>query len=119
MCLLQRIQPGLLVTKIDKNNLGGALGLGDAVFPSILATFVRRFDLEQANDNRQSLFAVSLGGYLLGCTACEFAPMISTSGLPALAFIIPFMLGSVLTAASVSGELGQLWNYNPKEGQIT
>jgi hypothetical protein len=116
-------QPGLLVTKIG-DRLGGALGLGDAVFPSLLVTFVRRFDLEQKkntnndddDDERLSLFAVSVGGYLLGCFACEFAPLLSTSGLPALVFIIPSMIGSVLVASAVSGELVDLWNFDPKSG---
>jgi hypothetical protein len=108
-------QPGLLVTKIG-DRLGGSLGLGDAVFPSLLANFVRRFDLDQEKDTeRLSLFAVSIGGYLLGCLACEFAPLISTSGLPALVFVIPFMLGSVISAAAVSGELEDLWKFDPKK----
>jgi presenilin-like A22 family membrane protease len=111
-------QPGLLVSKIG-DRMGGALGLGDAVFPSLLVNFVRRFDLE-TNDNideeqqRLSLFAVSIAGYLLGCFACEFSPTISTSGLPALVFIIPSMLGSVIVASAVSGELTDLWNFDPK-----
>lgn len=105
-------QPGLLVTKIG-NQLGGSLGLGDAVFPSLLATFVRRFDMAQENEDRMSLFAVSIGGYLIGCLACEFAPLISTSGLPALIFIIPSMLGAVLTASLVSRELTSLWQFEP------
>ncbi|CAB9522994.1 expressed unknown protein [Seminavis robusta] len=107
-------QPGMLVTKIDDRFLGGSLGLGDAVFPSLLATLVRRFDNDQQtsdNSKRLSLSAVSLVGFLLGCTACEFVP--SATGLPALVFIIPIMLGSVLTAAFANGEVDALWNYEP------
>ena len=107
-------QPGLLVTKIG-NRLGGSLGLGDAVFPSILACFVQRFDNSKADDeDRQSLFWVSMGGYLLGCGACEFAPMVSSTGLPALLFIIPIMLVSVLSAAALGGELEELISFDPK-----
>jgi hypothetical protein len=122
-------QPGLLVTRVgDTNSLGGALGLGDAVFPSILATFARRFDLHRRDERIQlseqdgsgsnnttgglSLFPLSIVGYLLGCTACEFVPALSSTGLPALVFIIPSMLGAVLIGASVSGDLEALWNYN-------
>lgn len=111
-------QPGLLVTKIG-NSLGGSLGLGDAVFPSLLANFVKRFDeSKNAQDDRFSLFAVSMVGYLLGCLACEFAPLISTSGLPALIFIIPFMLGSVVLASIVSGELKELVQFDPKNREL-
>ena len=109
-------QPGLLVTKIG-DRLGGGLGLGDAVFPSLLVNFVRRFDLDkssQSGEERLPLFAVSMGGYLFGCFACELVPMISTSGLPALVFIIPSMVGSVLLASSVSGELADLWSFDPQ-----
>lgn len=105
-------QPGLLTTKIG-NSLGGGLGLGDAVFPSILANFARRFDLHRnmEDDDRTSLFTVAMGGYLLGCFTCEFAPMISSSGIPALVFIVPAMMGSVLLAASLSGELEEFLEF--------
>ena len=111
-------QPGLLVTKIG-DRLGGSLGLGDAVFPSLLTTFVRRFDVRnnirtEGETKRPSLFTVSMVGYILGCVSCEFTPLLSTSGLPALVFIIPFMLGSVITASYFSGELQDLWNFDPK-----
>ena len=108
-------QPGLLVTKVGKS-MGGALGLGDAVFPSLLATFVRRFDDVKANDDRRvRLFPVSMAGYLVGCLACEFAPLISSSGIPALVFIIPLMLTSVLVAAASSGELQELSTFKPRD----
>jgi Signal peptide peptidase len=107
--------PGLLTTKIG-NGLGGALGLGDAVFPSMMATFAKRFDDAQdtSNDKRVSLFPVTMAGYLLGCLACEFTPLISTSGLPALLFIIPLMLGSLILASAISGQLKELVSYDPK-----
>jgi hypothetical protein len=114
-------QPGLLVTRIG-DRLGGALGLGDAVFPSLLATFARRYDLESAEQESAEqtkgvtgvpLFTASMGGYIAGCLACEFVPFLSTSGVPALVFIIPLMLGSVVTVASSRGEFESLWNYNP------
>lgn len=101
-------QPGLLVTKVGKS-LGGALGLGDAVFPSLLASFVKRFDDATANENwRLRLFPVSMVGYLLGCLACEFSPLISDSGIPALVFIVPVMLMCVVVAAALDGALREL-----------
>ena len=115
-------QPGLLVTKIG-NNLGGSLGLGDAVFPALLATFVQRFDnlqqrqqqQSQESKGRVSLLAVSITGYLLGCLVCEFAPSLSTTGLPALVFIIPSMLGLVVMASAITGELGELFAFDPSK----
>mmetsp|Transcript_19249 Transcript_19249/g.40375 ORF Transcript_19249/g.40375 Transcript_19249/m.40375 type:complete len:97 (-) Transcript_19249:374-664(-) len=37
------------------------------------------------------LFEASLLGYAAGCLACEFAPTISTGGVPALVFLLPSM----------------------------
>eukprot|EP00536_Pseudo-nitzschia_multiseries_P010556 jgi/Psemu1/243042/estExt_Genewise1.C_3260003 len=123
-------QPGLLVTKLDGNKLTGTLGLGDAVFPSILASFLKRFDDDQNeykpgramvnNEEEQQqherpqsrLFEASLLGYAAGCLACEFAPSISTGGVPALVFLLPSMGLATLLAASASGSLGKLSKYN-------
>jgi hypothetical protein len=125
-------QPGLLQTRIDDRFLGGSLGLGDAVFPSLLAIFVRRFDLhkkpskeeDNSDDDHEagvvspdvSLFVVSMVGYLFGCGACEFVPVaLASTGLPALLFIIPVMLLSVMTFAAATGRLEMIWNYRPDE----
>eukprot|EP00537_Pseudo-nitzschia_pungens_P002760 CAMPEP_0172364156 /NCGR_PEP_ID=MMETSP1060-20121228/7351_1 /TAXON_ID=37318 /ORGANISM="Pseudo-nitzschia pungens, Strain cf. cingulata" /LENGTH=635 /DNA_ID=CAMNT_0013087097 /DNA_START=200 /DNA_END=2110 /DNA_ORIENTATION=+ len=130
-------QPGLLVTKLDGDKLTGTLGLGDAVFPSILASFLKRFDDEQNeykpdtavannkdndndNDNdkeeqerpQSRLFEASLLGYAIGCLACEFAPTISTGGVPALVFLLPSMGAATFLAAAAAGSLGKLSMYN-------
>jgi len=116
----QNFQPGLLLTKVG-GRMGGALGLGDAVFPSILSTFCLRYDTREnyprddTNTNVPSLFAVSMAGYVAGCLACEFVPGIGTSGVPALLFILPSMLGSVVIAAALRGELGALWEFAPQD----
>lgn len=113
-------QPGLLVTKLDGNKITGTLGLGDAVFPSILASFLKRFDEDcnknNSDDNHQSrLFQASLGGYVVGCLACELVPSIATRGVPALVFIVPFMgLATVLSAVQ-AGRFEELRQYNNNE----
>ena len=119
-------QPGLLVTKLE-NKLTGTLGLGDAVFPSILASFLKRFD-EDCNrqgdtsdgdgdgdgdgSNKSQLFEASLGGYVLGCMACEISPTIGTSGVPALVFILPLMGLATVLAAVEAGRFDELRRYN-------
>jgi hypothetical protein len=108
-------QPGLLVTRIG-SNLGGALGLGDAVFPAILAIFAKRYDRGVQNDVNAptiSLFATSMVGYVVGCLACELVPFLSTTGVPALLLIAPSMLLSVVGVASIRGEVEALWNFDP------
>jgi len=112
-------QPGLLVTKV-KSSLGGALGLGDAVFPSILAIFSKRYDDARSSDNKRllSIFGASLVGYLIGCLACEFLPFLSTSGAPALLLISPSMLLVVLGTAGIQGELQEFWSFNPVDKDL-
>jgi hypothetical protein len=114
-------QPGLLVTKLDGDKLTGTLGLGDAVFPSILASFLKRFDedckLRNHNEGgdgseKSRLFEASLGGYVMGCLACELAPTIATRGVPALVFIVPFMGLATLLAAVQAGSFEELCRYN-------
>ena len=94
------------------------LGLGDPVFPSLLSTYALRFDASRSNDatNIPYYFAASVAGYGLGCAACEFAPGIGSSGLPALLFIIPVMLTSVLGLSLVRGEFGDIFQYKPMGG---
>jgi hypothetical protein len=114
-------QPGLLVTKLD-NKLTGTLGLGDAVFPSILASFLKRFDEDcnrrgdtsdgDGDNNKSQLFEASLGGYVVGCMACELAPTIATRGVPALVFILPLMGLATVLAAVAAGRFEELRRYN-------
>ena len=123
-------QPGLLVTKIDGNQLTGTLGLGDAVFPSILASFLKRFDddcnqqqqqqqqqPQSSSSNNSRLFEASLVGYMVGCGACEFAPAIGTRGVPALLFIVPAMGAATVLAAARAGRLDDVRRYNNNNGR--
>lgn len=112
-------QPGLLEVRL-RGRVTDLLGLGDAVFPSLLSTYALRFDSSRSNDatNIPYYFAASVAGYGLGCAACEFAPGIGSSGLPALLFIIPAMLTSVLGLSLVRGEFGDIFQYKPMGGEM-
>lgn len=106
-------QPGLLECRL-RGRVTDLLGLGDAVFPSLLSTYALRFDSSRLGDNTiPYYFAASVAGFGVGCAACEFAPGIGSSGLPALLFIIPAMVTSVLGLSLVRGELGEIFQYNP------
>jgi len=117
--LTGNFQPGLLTTRLE-GKFGGALGLGDAVFPSLLATMARRFDLAKPfqgvtsdTPDAISLFVASMVGYVAGCLACEVLPVLSSSGVPALLLITPFMVTSTLGAAALQGRLDDFWNFDP------
>ena len=106
-------QPGLLEVRL-RGRVTDLLGLGDAVFPSLLSTFALRFDSSRFDDTDiPYYFAASVAGYGVGCVACEFAPGIGSSGLPALLFIVPSMLISVFGLSLVRGELGEMFQYKP------
>jgi presenilin-like A22 family membrane protease len=112
-------QPGLLEVRL-RGRVTDLLGLGDAVFPSLLSTFALRFDSSRFDDrNYPYYFAASVAGYGIGCGLCEFAPGIGSSGLPALLFIIPSMLTSVFGLSLIRGELGEIFQYKPMAEEET
>ena len=112
-------QPGLLEVRL-RGRVTDLLGLGDAVFPSLLSTFALRFDSSRLDDTAiPYYFAASVAGYGVGCVACEFAPGIGSSGLPALLFIVPSMLISVFGLSLVRGELGEMFQYKPMAEEET
>jgi hypothetical protein len=104
-------QPGLFQVQI-RGAVSDLLGLGDAVFPSLLATFLRRYDLQSSQGEDTKYFEASLVGFAGGCLACEFVPGIGSSGLPALLFIVPSMLTTVVGLALVQGNLQSLWSFD-------
>jgi len=111
-------QPGLLEVRL-RGRVTDLLGLGDAVFPSLLSTFALRYDQNRADEGSSGrsltplYFAAAVTGYALGCVLCEFAPGIGSSGLPALLFIVPAMLTAALGLSAVRGELGEAFRFDP------
>ncbi len=99
-------QPGLLVVRLD-GRLTDALGLGDVVFPAMLAGWARRFDIARDAPERarpaSPYLPAAIAGYALGCILLEFAPyQLSAS---ALVTIAPTMLAAVLGTAVANDEL--------------
>jgi hypothetical protein len=109
-------QPGLFQVRL-KGIATDLLGLGDAVFPSLLSTFCLRFDKELGsgdnNNASYSYFLASLVGFGVGCLSCELVPGISDTGLPALLFLVPSMLTPVVGLAAVKGDLSSLLAFDP------
>ena len=77
------------------------MGLGDAVFPALIAGFAKRYDLAKEESR---LFPAALTGFGVGCLLCELSPGIDGRGLPALLYILPVMLLAVLATAAVDGD---------------
>ncbi|KAL1518746.1 hypothetical protein AB1Y20_003031 [Prymnesium parvum] len=96
-------QPGLLVVAVG-GRVTDALGLGDVVFPSLLAGWARRLDASaHAADG---YFGAALRGYVAGCVLLEVTPVELTKA--ALLFFMPSMLASILLHATSRGELEYL-----------
>ena len=82
-------KPGLLQVNIN-NKVTDVLGLGDVIFPSMLAGYTYRKD-------NGALYPVAIAGYFIGCFMCELFQ--TGQGQPALLYIVPSMLASLgLTA---------------------
>ena len=98
--LTEGFQPGLLQVRLG-GRVSDVLGLGDAVFPALVAGFAKRYDLVK---EKSRLFPAALAGFGVGCLLCELSPGIDGRGLPALLYILPVMLLSVLATAAVDGD---------------
>ena len=97
--LSEGFQPGLLQVRLG-GRVSDVLGLGDAVFPALVAGFAKRYDLARGS----RLFPAALTGFGVGCLLCELSPGIDGRGLPALLYILPVMLLAVLATAAVDGD---------------
>ena len=97
--LTEGFQPGLLQVQLG-GRVSDVLGLGDAVFPALVAGFAKRHDLARGS----RLFPAALAGFGVGCLLCELSPGIDGRGLPALLYILPVMLLAVLATATVNGD---------------
>ena len=98
--LTEGFQPGLLQVRLG-GRVSDVLGLGDAVFPALVAGFAKRYDLAKEESR---LFPAALTGFGVGCLLCELSPGIDGRGLPALLYILPVMLLAVLATAAVDGD---------------
>ncbi|GAQ79878.1 Signal peptide peptidase [Klebsormidium nitens] len=87
------------------------LGFGDIVLPGLLVAFTLRFDCEEKRSWSGGYFLYSSIGYGVGllCTYAALALM-SGQGQPALLYLVPCTLGTLLILAWYRGELAALWS---------
>ena len=106
-------RPGLFAVSLNGRVTDG-LGLGDVIFPSILSTWAVRYDKSAAKPS-QAIYPSTVFGFVLGLLLCEVFQI--GQGQPALLFIVPSMLTSVLFSGLISSQLPAMWNYNPETNQ--
>ena len=104
------------------------IGLGDIVLPGLFATLCHRFDTWKWHaDHRDTefhllntlpkyilgspYFVTSLVSYVAALLLCTAILVIFKAPQPALLYIVPFMLVSVLLVAWSRGELTQFWGF--------
>lgn len=88
------------------------LGFGDIILPGLLVALTRRLDVERRAPWPRGYFAPCLAAYGVGLTLTYVALVFSwfgDQGQPALLYLVPCTLGTVLTLAWCRGDLPQLW----------
>ena len=81
--------PGLLEVVV-KGRVTDGLGLGDVVFPAMLAGWAMRHDRNNSSTRDAALYPSVVGGYIIGCLLCEVFQ--TGGGLPALVYLSPSMI---------------------------
>ncbi|PRP83635.1 signal peptide peptidase-like 3-like [Planoprotostelium fungivorum] len=80
------------------------LGLGDVVIPGAVVAYCLRVDTKWGT----RYFRVSFFGYLFGLISTMYIADIFNAAQPALLYIVPSLLGSIVYRAHKRGELKQL-----------
>ena len=89
------------------------LGFGDIILPGLFAAYTRRLDVDQRLPLVHGYFLPTCVGYGVGLTTTYLALMYSwfgDQGQPALMYLVPFTLGTVLGLAWLRGHLGYMWS---------
>ena len=93
------------------------LGLGDIVIPGIFVALMLRFDKylmkkKPLSHKSNVYFNACFAGYILGLVLTITVLHIFKAGQPALLYIVPCVLLSVLVTAFVRGEVKELFAYH-------
>jgi minor histocompatibility antigen H13 len=97
------------------------IGLGDIVLPGILVAMTLRYDLLRLHKRDQKgihlYFISSMLGYAAGILLTFLAMVVMDKEQPALLYLVPCTIISVLLPALVTKELGQLWVYKEENSE--
>eukprot|EP00761_Pharyngomonas_kirbyi_P012084 gb/GECH01012111.1/.p1 GENE.gb/GECH01012111.1/~~gb/GECH01012111.1/.p1 ORF type:complete len:328 (+),score=58.92 gb/GECH01012111.1/:1-984(+) len=91
------------------------LGLGDIVIPGVFIALMLRFDRHLAAKRKQPTsnvyFMTCMTSYILGLATTIFVMHAFQAAQPALLYLVPYCLGSVVIHALIRGEFKELWDY--------
>lgn len=104
----------LRVPRLTYPMLGGysMLGFGDVILPGLLVAYTRRIDLDQRLTLLAGYFLPAAAAYAVGLVLTDVALVFSwfgDQGQPALLYLVPCTLGTVLARALWRRELGPLF----------
>lgn len=85
------------------------IGLGDIVLPGLLLCFSLRMDEYRRIDWRGGYFAVTLVGYCVGLTICEYVVGTFHWAQPAMIYLVPGTLLPFVWMANTRGEVAEVW----------
>ncbi|KAL1827079.1 hypothetical protein ACET3Z_005491 [Daucus carota] len=87
------------------------IGFGDILFPGLLVAYAFRFDKAKQKGVRDGYFIWLMVGYSCGliCTYVGLYLM-DGHGQPALLYLVPSTLGTIVGLSLKRGELKELWN---------
>ncbi|CAN1300665.1 Signal peptide peptidase-like 2 [Linum perenne] len=92
------------------------IGFGDILLPGLLVAFSLRYDWLARKGLLVGYFLYTITAYGIGLLVTYVALyLMDGHGQPALLYIVPFTLGTVLTLAKARGELRILWTQGRPE----
>ncbi|KAF4322846.1 hypothetical protein JM18_000661 [Phytophthora kernoviae] len=103
--------PMLLVLPRVLDWAGGTnmLGLGDIILPGMLLSFALRFDYSDATVGATNYFSLMAIGYAVGLALANMAVMITEMGQPALMYLVPTTLGTLIFVSKRNGDFRTMW----------
>ncbi|KAE9002547.1 hypothetical protein PF011_g13272 [Phytophthora fragariae] len=109
-CVDPEPMPMLLVLPRVLDWAGGVnmLGLGDIILPGMLLSFTLRF--EYAQGGATHYFRLMAIGYAVGLALANLAVMITEMGQPALMYLVPTTLGTLIVATKRNGDFRAWWS---------
>jgi len=85
------------------------LGLGDVAFPGFLVSYCRNYDMMHSYGSSNGYFYPCFIGYGVGLCITMGVLVVFQSGQPALLYLVPCTLGTVLFLSNMRDEFDHLW----------
>ncbi|KAK1400553.1 signal peptide peptidase-like 3 [Heracleum sosnowskyi] len=87
------------------------IGFGDILFPGLLVAYSFRFDKAKKRGLREGYFLRLMIGYTCGLLLTYLGLyLMNGHGQPALLYLVPCTLGTIIVLGLLRGELKELWN---------